>query len=124
MLKKIMLIDDDESTNLYHEILLEESNKVEQIVICNGVDEAMEHLSNSDIPPEFIFLDINMPVKTGWDFIEEYENLEDSKKAKYLMILSTTRNPIEIERAINNKHVFQFYTKPLTLNMIEQMIDE
>lgn len=123
MLKKIMLIDDDYSTNLYHEILLEESEMVEKIVVCNGVDEAIKNLKESDIPPEFIFLDINMFIKTGWDFLEEYKEIDDARKANKLLILSTTRNPADIEQAVSNDMVYKFYTKPLTISMIEQLID-
>ena len=76
-----MLIDDDYSTNLYHEIILQESNLVRDIQICETVGEALDHLKNCRNPPDLIILDINMPIRSGWNFLVHYEKLPILQKS-------------------------------------------
>ena len=72
----ILLIDDDSDDNEYHEIILRKLAITEKIDIAiNGV-EAIKYLKTKDrVPPELIFLDINMPKMNGWEFLEEYKNI-------------------------------------------------
>ncbi len=124
MIKKVLLIDDDLPTNIYHRIILQDSALVEEIVDCLGVDEAMAILKSDQEPPDIIFLDINMPMKTGWDFLEEYSTLDASKRAKRIVMLSTTKMPMDLERANKNFLVSTFFLKPLTIENIEQLNKE
>lgn len=124
MIEKILLVDDDTATNFYHRIILDESGLVKEIVDCLGVDEAMAILRSGEAPPDIIFLDINMPMKTGWDFLEEYKELDASMRAKQVIILSTTRIPSDLERAENNEWVSKFFLKPLTIENVKRLIEE
>ena len=122
MIDKILLVDDDYSTNLYHEIILQESGIVQQLEIATTADEAYSSLDESSSPPDIVFLDINMPVKSGWDFLEDYSQLEPKKKAKNLIVLSTTKIPEEVVAAQNHKLIDRFYTKPLTIDMVKELL--
>lgn len=121
MINKVLLVDDDMPTNFYHKLILKESNLVKEIIDCISVDEAIAELRSGKAPPDIILLDINMPLKTGWDFLQEYEELGTELRAKKVIILSTTRIPSDLERANDNPLVSDFLLKPLTKEMIEQI---
>ncbi len=117
-----MLIDDDASTNLYHEIIITEENLVEELVICSSVDEAIQLLRNMQSPPNLIFLDMNMPLKNAWDFLKEYEEKNLSANSK-IIILSTTKNPDDVLKATDNPLVSEFLTKPLSVDFIKSQMN-
>ncbi|MBK8364351.1 MAG: response regulator, partial [Bacteroidetes bacterium] len=115
----ILLIDDDSDDNEYHEIILRKLAITEKIDIAiNGV-EAIKYLKTKDrVPPELIFLDINMPKMNGWEFLEEYKDLDVKQKAKVvIMILSTSTNPEYIKKANEIKEVTGYESKPLDKDM-------
>jgi len=117
-----MLVDDDYATNLFHKIILEDENLVDQIIVCNSVDDAFEKLNDMKEGPEFIFLDMNMPMKNAWDFLDAYDPSKFINTK--IVILSTTKNPHDVEKANNNDKVYGFLTKPLDLNYLKSHIQD
>ncbi len=86
-LDSILLVDDDESSNYFHQLIINKLNCAEHVhQACDG-REALEILNdgiNGKFPiPSVIFLDVNMPGMNGWDFLEEYEKLDETKKIKF-----------------------------------------
>ena len=81
---------------------------------------ALQHLKNEDSEqPSIIFLDINMPLMDGWQFIEEYEQLPIEHAKVY--ILSTSLNPIDINKSEENATVLGFKQKPLSKHILEDI---
>lgn len=113
-----MLIDDDSSSLLYHQIIIDEENLTGELILCSSVDEAISYLSESNSPPDLIFLDMNMPLKNAWDFLRIFE-ARDLDPSSTIVILSTTKNPEDVKKALDNKLVSAFLTKPLDLNFIK-----
>ncbi|WP_296618730.1 response regulator, partial [Marivirga sp.] len=71
----VLLIDDDEATNFYHKLILEKENTGVYIQSVKSAKEGLDFLlckgDYSDYPqPGIIFLDLNMPGMSGWDFLE------------------------------------------------------
>jgi len=67
-----------------------------------------------------LFLDINMPSMNGWEFLENFENLdEEIKNSIQIYILSSSVDERDKERAANNKYVKAFWVKPLTKEMLQ-----
>lgn len=67
--KNILLIDDDEDDR---EIFLSAVNDIPGVVNCTVFSDAamaLEKLVKKEINPELIFLDMNMPVMNGKDFL-------------------------------------------------------
>ena len=124
-LNSILLVDDDEDDNFYHRIIIEEMNIVNKVdVAMNGI-EAIEYLQNENINvPDLIFLDLNMPKMNGWEFLEAYKNLSIAQKAKVLIvILTTSANPDHIKRAQEIKEVTGFETKPLSKEILTEILE-
>ena len=72
--------------------------------------------------PNLIFLDINMPVVDGFVFLYEFDKFNELVKSKTrIIILSSSDNERDIDRIVNNNHVINFITKPLTEVSLEDV---
>lgn len=125
----ILLIDDDKSTNFLHKIIIEETGVSEKVEAVQSGQEALDYLERKKeglYPrPDLIFLDINMPGMNGWEFLEEYEKLDDNIKGEIMiMMLTTSINPDDEEKAKNTKFINEFLNKPLTTEALEKIIDD
>lgn len=129
-LNTIMLVDDDVNTNLLHEIIIGEMNVTEEIIIFQNGKEALDFLTTKNAKgvypqPEIIFLDINMPIMNGWEFIEQYDKLANEQKVKILIaMLTSSINFEDKEKALNSGVVNEFINKPLIELMIEEMVEK
>ncbi len=119
-LKRILLIDDSSADNFIHQRYIEKANVTESIVIKQNGEEALEYLktvlTDNQFPqPELIFLDINMPVMDGWEFLEKYQELMAEQKARIILTMLTTSTASrDRERARQYPHLTEFIEKPLT----------
>lgn len=86
---KILLAEDDiDDIELFTDIISEISSDINIIVAKNG-RELMCLLESENQHPDFIFLDLNMPIKTGFECINEIRSSEKWKSVK-IVILSTS----------------------------------
>ena len=125
----VLLIDDDRATNFLHEMILNDMGCADKIVAVEGAMEALDYLkSNVDgkhPQPDLIFLDINMPAMNGWEFLDEYEKLDDLEKGRFvLMMLTTSLNPDDRENANTLPIVAGFLSKPLTEEMVQDVLEK
>jgi len=122
--KCIMLIDDNEIDNFINEKIIQSVLFAENIYIHTSSRSALEFLKNiehtqnkfpNELIPQYIFLDINMPLLDGFQFLDEFEKFpkEFSSKSKVVM-LTTSLNPFDIEKSNQYKNVVKFVHKPLT----------
>lgn len=120
----IFFIDDDEATNFYHKIVLEEAGVCENVQFFEKANNALEHLQDaSNIVPQVIFLDINMPRIDGWIFLDKYKDIEFSNPPKIIMF-STSISPSEKEKAEEHPLIYKYVKKPLTNEIMHQLADE
>lgn len=129
-LKEILLIDDSRSDNFIHERRIRNMDITDRIIIKSNGREAIDYLDtvleDDNYPsPDLIFLDINMPVMDGWEFLEEYEKLVEEKKARIILaMLTTSTAPQDKERAKDFNYLSTFITKPLTEQDLKAILSE
>ncbi|WP_133537280.1 response regulator [Tenacibaculum caenipelagi] len=126
-LHTILLIDDDPATNFLHKLLIEKENCTENIVCMQSAEDALAYLRlkiEGEYPhPEIIFLDINMPRMNGWDFLEEYEKFDKEQQAKKIIIMLTTSlDPHDREKAESINQINEFQSKPLTSEKLRSIL--
>lgn len=116
-LNTVLIVDDDFINNFLTERIIKKMDIANNIkVLMNGY-EGMTYLKetcqyDTKQCPELIFLDINMPVMDGFDFIEAFEHLPFPHKSK-IVILTTSRHNSDIEK-ISALGDFELVNKPLT----------
>src|SRR5437868_14369488 len=109
----VLLIDDNEDDNFYHEIILREADITKHIEIAETGFDALDFLQAAQPAPELIFLDINMPRMNGWEFLQRYRKLNMEQKANVVIIMLTTSlNPSDAERAKTIPEINGFEPKP------------
>ena len=125
----ILLVDDDDDCNEYHKIIIEKMECTDKIEVANDGAEALAFLLSSDSgghpKPAIIFLDINMPGMNGWEFLEEYKKLDEKFKAKIVLVMLTTSiNPDDRNRAFEMGYINGFQNKFLTAATINEILLE
>jgi len=127
--KSVLLIDDDPTINFVHKLFLTEWGITDQIYTAGNGQEALDFLEyNPDFgqdSPTMILLDINMPVMNGFEFLEAYEHLDESKKASVLMaMLTTSLHEKDRERAAQFMNLDNYMSKPLEKEQLMRVIDQ
>ena len=124
-LECILLVDDNNDDNIYHKIVIERMDITKRIEIAmNGIEALAFLKKENQVIPELIFLDINMPKMNGWEFLEQYKNLNLNQKARItIMMLTTSANPDDIRKAKEIEEVTGYQTKPLTTEMLNEILD-
>jgi CheY-like chemotaxis protein len=98
MQKKIMMADDDgEDVDLFKDVLSDLAMDVHLQVAANGI-ELMKMLEVTEVFPELIFLDLNMPLKNGMICLQEIKANPLWKNIK-VIILSTSSHQDQIKAA-------------------------
>jgi CheY-like chemotaxis protein len=129
-LNSVLLIDDDEPTNIFTRIILEEAGCTNHIHAAHSGQEALDYLTGDNglspqIRPDLILLDINMPAMNGWEFLDEYIKLPKDCQSKALVIMLTTSlNPDDKTLAKLRPEITCFENKPLSEEKIQRILNE
>jgi CheY-like chemotaxis protein len=128
MLNKVLFIDDDSVALMLNGKLVEKTLFAKKTVTALngklGLDYLNKLLSDQKHStfPELIFLDLNMPVMDGWDFLDRFSDLAfpEGKQSK-VIVLSSSINPEDLERSKNHAVVIDFIPKPVTVEILERL---
>lgn len=122
----ICLIDDDEIQNFINEKIIHRflpSSKVSKYL---SAQVAIDDIRIGKLHPHFILLDINMPMMNGWDFmnIVDKENLlSTAELTTEIYILSSSKDPSDIEKTNEYELLKGFFHKPLTQANLQLLME-
>lgn len=125
--KNVMLIDDNEIDNLINQKMIEAAVVADNIFTHTSAKSAIEFLRNIErlevadkVLPDVIFLDIDMPLMDGFQFLDEFEKLGNTIRKKCsIFMLTSSINPQDNARSKKYSSVRQYLNKPLTLDVIQ-----
>lgn len=126
-MKKVLIIDDDPVSNFVTKLILKESGIAEVTGECFNGQEGMNFIkkhidAQSDQNIDLIFLDLNMPIMDGWQFLEEYIHLKDFELAP-IYILSSSNYDDDVNKAKKYPIVKNYLVKPLRKAQIHQLLE-
>lgn len=116
MVNSVYIIDDDDISLFLSSLVLEESGFASHIHSYSSADTALQQLSkaNHGELPEVILLDLNMPEKNGWEFLEALRQCEEKLLGRTsIFILTSSIAASDKARSANYRLVRGFLHKPL-----------
>lgn len=123
--KEVLLVEDDPITIMVCDRIIKMSAFSENVFSCENGRVAIDKLlsqKDTDEMPDIIFLDINMPIMNGWDFLEEFERIKEQfKTLPRIFLLSSTVDPEDYKRAKQFPIVQNFISKPLSKEALSQI---
>jgi CheY-like chemotaxis protein len=128
----VMLIDDNEIDNLINQKIIESSGICNHIFTHTGGRSAIEFLKNAEkiadstgkkeLMPEIIFLDIDMPLMDGFQFLDEFENLSQNiREHCKIVMLTSSINSKDVRRSKRYANVKEYINKPLTKESLKAL---
>lgn len=125
-MKKIMVIDDDETFAFLFVRIIKRCSGFTIQNIFNGGEEALgflaKHATNENALPDILFIDVEMPFINGWELCEAYARLKPAITKKIDIYLCSCSNCIdEISRARSLASVEDYIIKPVTMQTMEAL---
>ncbi|AEV31937.1 Response regulator receiver domain protein [Owenweeksia hongkongensis DSM 17368] len=123
----ICLIDDDDIYQFTFTKGLKGNKIAKRILVFSDGEEAidfmLDNVSNPEALPDVIFLDINMPVMDGWEFLEEFVELKPKVgKEITIYMVSSSVDPADVDRAKAISDVSDYLIKPVGEDQLQKII--
>ncbi len=134
MFDQILCVDDDPVTLMLIKILISKALITKEIITASNGAEALSYFKKL-LPteemvlanyPKIILLDLNMPVMGGWEFLDTFikNDLSSVFKNTKIFVVSSSIDPSDIEKAKSYPIVVDFYSKPMTIEKINLMLQK
>lgn len=125
-LDKVLLVDDDYVDNHLNKLLIENQAITKEIVIARNGQEALDMIKNMHIQSNreaiLVFLDLNMPVMDGFEFLNELEKDKPLiANNLFIVILTSSTNQKDVERA-KCFPIYGYIDKPLTKEKLMPLV--
>ena len=120
----VLVVDDDPTLIFLMKRLLQKTEKVSEVRVASNGKEAIDILSGGEWLPDLIFLDINMPVMSGWDFLDEFSERYNGRTGCEIVMLSSSTREMEIEQAARHPEVSKYLSKPAIYATILEVVVE
>ncbi len=121
------IIDDDPIFIFGAKRMMELANFCNSFMIFNNGQEAINNLKpimlTGEKIPEVILLDINMPIMDGWQFLDEFIQIESHKEVT-IYIVSSSIDPADLQRAKKYESISNYVVKPITAETLKNILQE
>lgn len=129
MFDQILCIDDDPIALMLCKKVITKAEFSKELITAQNGEEALSYFNTlknttptdlNNKKPSLIFLDLNMPVMGGWEFLDLFStpNYSDFNTTN-VIILSSTIDPDDLEKAKTYPMILDFLSKPVTTQMLE-----
>lgn len=125
----ICIVDDDDIYQFTVVKTLELLEFEKNIISFSDGEEALtflvDNLTKNKELPDVIFLDINMPIMDGFQFMEEYGKIKSQLgKKTVIYMVSSSVDPVDIERAKRISDVSDYIIKPIEPGKLKSVMEK
>lgn len=122
-----IVVDDDSVNNLIYRKVIRHLFPKADVVTFTNPETALTYIkstyANSSGNETILLLDLNMPILSGWDFLEVFEDFDANIKGQVkIYILSSSIDQNDKDCAANNKNISGYIEKPLTKENIGKVV--
>jgi CheY-like chemotaxis protein len=127
MEKKFIVVDDDSVNNLICRKVINLVFPEAEVLTFTNPEKALLYIK-SNFAYSFgkraiLLLDINMPILSGWDFLEEFEDFDANIKERLkIYMLSSSTDQLDKDLANENKNVSGYIEKPINKDIIVKIL--
>ncbi|MBM1104889.1 response regulator [Aurantibacter crassamenti] len=123
------IIDDDDIFIYGTKRIIKEVNFCEEILVFNNGQDALDEFKKlTDLGkelPSIIFLDLNMPIMNGWEFLEQFTKIENNNQDKVIVyIISSSVDPRDLEKVGNYEIIHNYILKPFSSKDLESILKD
>ncbi|NNG11133.1 MAG: response regulator [Arenibacter sp.] len=128
-LTKICIVDDDDIYRFTIERTLESLELATKTMTFSDGEQAInfisDHLNEDAELPDIIFLDIDMPVMDGFQFMEEYEKIKSNvAKDMTIYMVSSSLDPVDIDSAKKISSISDYIVKPISSDRLKSILED
>ena len=119
----VLLIDDSAFDNKLHKRVIERTGLVQNVLTFTMADDALAYMRREgSIPVDLILLDINMPRMDGFELMDAaIEEFGEAFMPSVVVMLTTSMDPGDQDRAGTYSVVQDYFLKPLTSDKFQQL---
>lgn len=126
-LESACIIDDDHILVYGLKIMMKEIQFCDDIIVFTNGLEAIEGLleiiGRGETLPPVIFLDLNMPIMDGWEFLEDFLKIPNNNRDYVtIYIISSSVDPRDRQRSLQYSIVNNYILKPVTPKDLENVL--
>lgn len=127
--KSICIIDDDKVYTYMLKKMIQKLGNCQTVINYSNGFEALESIKKSiaenetNVLPDIIFLDINMPVMNGWQFLEAYGEIQPQISKKiHIYQTSSSVNQADIDKSLGYQLVSRYIAKSMDIDTLKSLV--
>lgn len=122
-INRIVLIDDCETDNIFHEMVLATADFEGDLKIFDSPSSGIQYLKTQpDGPVDLVFLDVNMPAIDGWGVLAALQDDLPKWPDMQIVMLTSSSAQEDLGRARSIPGVAGYMTKPLEPDTTRQLL--
>lgn len=123
-MKRYIIVDDDPTNNLICRLVINKFRPGASVISYTSPKEALAFLKAEKKPqPSILFLDINMPIMTGWEFLDEFVSFNKEIKNQYTIYILSSSIEDFSDKEEQYPFLSGFFSKPLKIEYLKGIED-
>jgi two-component system chemotaxis response regulator CheY len=123
-----IVIDNDSQNNFVVSLVLKQHLDPLEVITFTNPEEGLSYIKESygtlsNIPRTILLLDINMPEMSCWDFVAEFEKINEDIRTQFsIFLLTSSVDACDYERAKKTACVKGYLVKPLIKEKLLELL--